>query len=87
MRTLRDYRCGACGAVTEHLVSGNAPGTRSCVECGATAFLQLSAPRSRLEGISGSFPTAYDRWARVHVEAAKVGAKRTEGKYDQPEVL
>lgn len=42
-----------------------------CPECGEVSEPALSAPRSKLEGITGDFPTAADAWARKHVEAAK----------------
>jgi len=32
--------------------------------------------RSKLEGITGDFPTAYDRWAKVHEEANRQARKR-----------
>jgi hypothetical protein len=33
-----------------------------CPECSDLAFRQLAAPRSKLEGITGDFPTAADAW-------------------------
>lgn len=35
-----------------------------CTECGAHAVRQLAAPRSKLEGFSGAFPSAADKWER-----------------------
>jgi hypothetical protein len=36
----------------------------------------ISAPRIKLEGISGAFPTASDAWANKHIEATKQARKR-----------
>ena len=35
-----------------------------CPECERTATRIISAPRCQLEGITGSFPSAYDAWNR-----------------------
>jgi putative FmdB family regulatory protein len=45
---------------------------RECPICGELATYAISMPRSKLEGISGDFPTAYDKWTRAH----EVGAKQ-----------
>ena len=39
-----------------------------CKECGAEAKRIVSAPTMKLEGITGSFPTAYDAWERKRAE-------------------
>ena len=39
-----------------------------CKECGSEATRVISAPSMKLEGITGSFPSAYDAWERKHVE-------------------
>lgn len=40
----------------------------SCKECGALAKRVMSAPNMKLEGWSGSFPTASDSWVRKRSE-------------------
>lgn len=40
----------------------------TCSACGATSKRIVSTPRVKLEGISGDFPGAYDRWERVRAE-------------------
>lgn len=37
--------------------------TAKCTLCDAFAARQFPAPRSELEGITGDFPTAADKWA------------------------
>ena len=51
-----------------------------CPECDNIAQRVVSVPRFKLEGVSGDFPTAADRWARVHEEANRKARKRTEGR-------
>lgn len=41
-----------------------------CLICGARAYRVVSTPNLKLDGITGSFPTASDKWARVHKQAA-----------------
>lgn len=47
-----------------------------CPLCGKAAKRMVSAPNIKLEGITGSFPGAYDRWERVRAEKLKVEQKR-----------
>jgi hypothetical protein len=39
-----------------------------CKECGSEAKRIVSAPMMKLEGITGSFPSAYDAWERKRAE-------------------
>ena len=39
-----------------------------CSKCGQEAAKVISAPTVSLEGVSGSYPTAYDAWNRKRVE-------------------
>lgn len=39
-----------------------------CKECGSEATRVVSAPTMKLEGFTGSFPTAYDAWERKRSE-------------------
>lgn len=76
MRTIRDFLCEDCGSLNERFVDS---ATRSieCPDCGGPANEQLSMPTVRLEGISGDFPDAHDRWARIREENARIKAKRS----------
>lgn len=69
MRTMRDFLCSHCGQVTEKLVDNDFK-TIECPECQGDAVEQLSMPTVRLEGITGAFPGASERWARIREEKA-----------------
>ena len=47
-----------------------------CPQCGGPAGRCVSLPRIKLDGTDPAFSTAYDQWARVHEQAAKVAYKR-----------
>ena len=49
-----------------------------CPFCRNEASRIISTPRIGLEGITGSFPTAADAWARKHEEANRVAYKKSE---------
>lgn len=51
-----------------------------CPYCDDPAQRVISPVRSSLEGISGAFPTASDRWARMHEQSSRVANKRVEGR-------
>ncbi len=73
MKVMRDFNCPNCGVFErfiDHVVEQVKCG------CGAIAPRQFSAPRSKLEGISGDFPDAHARWAKIREDNARVKAKR-----------
>ena len=76
MRILNDFICGHCGTVTEKLVDSEYR-TIECPECQGDAVLLQAMPTVRLEGVTGDFPGAAERWARIREENARVKAKRT----------
>lgn len=55
------------GHRTEALVDSEVHAT-PCRECGADSIRVMSAPTMKLEGWTGSFPTAYDSWERKRFE-------------------
>ena len=57
-----DFRC-AGGHVSEHFVDGDTPSVQ-CPTCQQIAMRLVAAPRAKLEGITGAFPGAADKWAR-----------------------
>lgn len=68
MRMIFDFKCPT-GHVTESLVDAaifKAP----CKICSETAARQISAPKAMLDGTSGHFPGAADKWARQHERGA-----------------
>lgn len=56
-----DFRC-LCGNLFEDLVKSDV--TTSRCGCGLDAKRVISPVRSNLEGISGDFPDAADKWAK-----------------------
>ena len=53
---------------TEAFVDADSTYTLSCSVCGCEAKRLVSAPMMKLEGITGSFPSAYDAWERKRAE-------------------
>jgi hypothetical protein len=74
MKILNDFKC-ADGHVTEALREDSVTSI-VCSHCGKEAIKALAAPRSNLEGFTGAFPDAYDRWAKVRAERLKVEQKQ-----------
>lgn len=75
MRVLNDFCCGNCGTITEKLVDTEFH-TIECPECGGNATMLQGMPTVRLDGTNPSFPGAYEKWARVREENARIKAKR-----------
>lgn len=74
MKILNDFKC-ADGHVTEALREDSVTAI-VCSHCGKEAIKALAAPRSNLEGFTGAFPDAYERWAKVRAERLKVEQKQ-----------
>lgn len=76
MALVYDYECER-GHVTEQFVTA-AERDRPipCPRCGAPSVRRPATPRVKLEGITGAFPTAYDRWERVREEKMREERKR-----------
>lgn len=55
-----DFRCSE-GHTTEHFVDDEVR-FLTCI-CGRMADRLIAAPRVKLDGLSGDFPTAADKWA------------------------
>lgn len=47
-----------------------------CSKCGKEAARVISAPAMKLEGYTGSFPTAYDSWERKRSEKLAIERKQ-----------
>ena len=56
--------------LTEQFIDEDAR-TTVCRECGAEAMRQISTPRIALEGITGAFPGAADKWVTKRAEKLK----------------
>lgn len=65
-----DFQCSE-GHTQEYFVHSDSK-TVECKVCGERAYRVVSMPNFKLDGITGDFPTAYDKWARVHEQAAVV---------------
>jgi hypothetical protein len=74
MKILNDFKCRN-DHVTEALREDSVTAI-VCSHCGMNAVKVLAAPRSNLEGFTGAFPDAYDRWARVRADRLKVEQKQ-----------
>jgi putative FmdB family regulatory protein len=73
MRRMYEFVCGECHHVTEKL-TGYETVEVQCLACGDTAVRKVSAPAIKLEGWSGSFPGAANKFDRIHRE--KLSAER-----------
>lgn len=79
---LYDFYCRKCHQTFEGLAKIKQT-VKECPTCGGNAGRVLTAPRIKLDGTDPAFQTAYDRWAKVHEDAAKRAYKRDDigGKY------
>ena len=73
-RRIYEFVCSN-GHRTEALVDSECHAT-PCKECDAEAIRVMSAPSMKLEGWSGSFPTAADAWVRKRSEKLAVERKQ-----------
>lgn len=73
MKMLRDYLCTGCNNVTEKYIDTEVL-VIDC-ECGSTAHRVIGMPTVKLEGITGAFPGAHDKWARVREDRARKNAR------------
>ena len=74
MRILIDFKCETCGLITEAYVDNTSMNIQC--QCGDMADRMIGAPHIHLEGISGDFPSASDKWANQRQERAKIHAKQ-----------
>jgi predicted nucleic acid-binding Zn ribbon protein len=73
MKRMYEFVCGECHHVTEKL-TGYETVEVQCLACGNPAGRKVSAPAIKLEGWSGSFPGAANKFNRIHRE--KLDAER-----------
>jgi hypothetical protein len=75
----RNPECVDYGIKQEQFIKGEPPEVledKSCRSCDGSLYKGLNTTRCKLEGITGSFPGAADKWAQQHEEAARVSAKK-----------
>lgn len=70
MRKIFDVKCPD-GHITE--VFGYADDPFRCGECGSEAKRIISPVRCKLDALSGDFPDAARKWAKMHEREAKRG--------------
>lgn len=75
MKTLRDFKCRTCGEVTERFIQNNIEQT-TC-PCGGLADRMIGMPTVALDGTNPDFPGAYDKWARIREDNAKIKNRRS----------
>jgi hypothetical protein len=66
MKKMFEFLCDDAH-LSEKLVDG-ALRVIDCPQCGKEAHRIVSTPNIKLEGVTGAFPGAYDRWERVRAE-------------------
>lgn len=68
-----DFICNKCEQKFEKLVKmADREKEVDCPNCnGGKAHMTVSPVRIALDGCDPAFPDAYDKWARVHEQAAK----------------
>lgn len=69
MKRIFEFLCDN-NHLTEQFIDEDAR-TTLCRECGALAMRQISTPRISLEGITGAFPGAADKWVKKRAEKLK----------------
>jgi len=78
MRVINDYHCAACDVTREYFVE-NCVSSVECQSCGAMATKVLRAPRFQLDGTTGDFPTAADKWVKSREQKMKAERKAAQG--------
>lgn len=74
MRRMYEFVCEE-SHVSEALVSSDVREV-SCRACGKKATRIVSAPATKLEPFTGSFPTAYSQWNRKRAEKLAIEQKQ-----------
>lgn len=76
MKKIREFKCPGHG-VFDELAEDNM-NTASCPACGCDSPRIMSVPNFKLEGVSGDFPTAADKWANDHEKRARKAKQEQE---------
>ena len=74
MKILLDFKCISCGEVTERFIDSTVK--EATCECGSISYRLISMPTVKLDGTNPDFPGAYNQWANIREQRAKVNAKR-----------
>lgn len=73
MRKIFEFVCHN-GHLTENYIQDDVRNI-SCPLCGSQAVRLISTPRINLEGFTGDFPGAADKWLRIRAEKHKQATK------------
>ncbi len=73
-KLLREFECESCGRMQERFIDVETHYVEC--SCGGTARKIVGMPTVKLEGITGAFPGAHDRWARIREENARQKKRR-----------
>ena len=76
MKRMFEFVCGEAH-IFEKLVDGAVREVK-CPTCDKEAHRIVSSPTIKLEGFTGAFPGAYDRWSRVRAEKLAQERKQAE---------
>lgn len=74
MKRLYDFKCSSCSHEFEEYMEY----AKFCIcpSCGMSADKVISTPHIKLEGITGSFPSASWAWEKRHAEKLKQEQKQ-----------
>ncbi len=73
-KLLRDFKCQSCGQEYEKFIDTEQH--YIMCGCGCKAHKIIGMPRVALEGLSGDFPGAHAKWARIREDNAKIKARK-----------
>lgn len=73
-RIMRDFKCETCGSEQERFIDTYF--TEIQCECGGVAHRVVGMPVVKLEGLTGAFPGAYERWANIREANARQKAAK-----------
>jgi hypothetical protein len=76
MKSLRDFLCKSCEEVTERYIDSEILAIQC--HCGQTAHRMIGTPNVKLEGITGDFPDAHAKWAKIREDNKRIKDKRRE---------
>jgi hypothetical protein len=74
VKSLRDFECDNCGESEERYIDSVITSYRC--QCGGLKQRLIGMPKIDLEGITGAFPGAHAKWARVREENARIKAEK-----------
>ncbi len=75
MRLLRDFVCNKCGVEMERYVDTAI--TITPCSCGGEMTRLIGMPKVALDGTGPDFPGAYERWANVREQRAKIARSKS----------